>query len=118
MENLNGVTFTLPEGWLEKLINAPKIAPRRPTDAFIRSLRKAFGITLTDLCIELDVDLTTVSRWERGISQPQGFSQQEERLNDWGMQIYMIQNIPPEQWKYLLPLFRSSRSRKQEEQPL
>lgn len=115
MENLNETTSTLPEGWQEKLSNAPKIAPRRPTDAFIRSLREVLKITLTELCIELDVDLTTVSRWERGISQPQGRSQQEEKLDDWWRQIYIIQNVPSEQWKYLPPWFRSSGSQRQEE---
>lgn len=115
MENLNGTTFTLPDGWQEKLTSAPKIASRRPTCAFIRSLREALGITLTELCIELDVDLTTVSRWERGISQPQGRSLQEEMLDDWWQQIYVIQNIPPKQWKYLPPWFGSSRSWTQEE---
>jgi DNA-binding XRE family transcriptional regulator len=115
MENLNETTFTLPEGWLEKLIDASKVAHPRPRGAFLRSLRKVLGIDQAELGVELGVDAMTVSRWERGINQPKALSQQEEMLEDWAWQIDIIQNIPRDQWESLLPmvrLFKSSRTRR------
>jgi DNA-binding transcriptional regulator YiaG len=110
MENLKETAFTLPEGWQEKLIDAPKITTYRPRGAFLRSLRKVLGIQQIDLSVELDVDTMTVSRWERDINQPQAFSQQEKMLEDWAWQIDMIQNVPPGQWESLLPVARLVRS--------
>ena len=40
------------------------------TDARIRMLRQALGLTQESFAAELGVNVTTVVRWERGLSRP------------------------------------------------
>lgn len=115
MNNFHGIAFTLPDGWAEKL-KAQKVAPRRPTSAFLLSLLKALGITQAELSGELDVDPLMVSRWTRGICEPQGMSEAEKTLDDWARQISVIQHVSsvlkvntPEQWDSMVPVLRAFR---------
>jgi DNA-binding transcriptional regulator YiaG len=68
------MTIALPDLRAEKegvaeLVERLRV-PRLPPPADRRAIRVAAGATLRDIAVALKVDAMTISRWERGLTEP------------------------------------------------